>query len=1170
MSEARAILRAYIDHIRRHAPYGVPETSHYSAMEELFNSVGKTLEPEIFCVVNPSGQGGGIPDGGLFTADQEDAGIDASGFRLKPARGVVEAKPLSEDVYEIANQEQVQRYLDAYGQVLVTNFYQFLLVRRSADGSALPAEFFSLAEDDGAFLSALESAIIDRHAEDLFAFLQLALLSAALITRPVDVANALAFYARAARGRIEEGEVDLSVLETIRKDIENALGITFEHKEGRHFFISTLVQTLFYGVFSAWVLWSETPRGRTPGAVFEWASASQHLHIPVIQALFHRLIDPTNLRALKLQEVLTWATETLNRVDRTLFFEVFDTGQSVQYFYEPFLEAFDPQLRKELGVWYTPPEIVQYMVARVDRVLRDELGIADGLADEGVYVLDPACGTGAYLVAVLEHIYETKKRNYGKAQAASAVRAAVGNVVGEEPAGRIFGFELLPAPFVVAHLQLGLLLQRLEAPLADDTERAGVYLTNALTGWELGKGKDQTFVMQQLRQESGDADAIKQGRKILVVMGNPPYNAFAGTSPQAERIAETEGLLDRYKEGLREKWGIKKYNLDDLYTRFFRIAERCVAEFQGKGMVCYISNFSYLNGDSFTVMREHFLCEFDHIWIDNLNGDSRETGKRTPAGNADPSVFSTDLNKAGIRKGTAICTMVRRPHGQRPDSPTTEYRTFWGTSKRTELIDSLESDNPPEGSESQYAYEVVSPTLENRYCFRPLDISAKYYRWPLVTELCSEPPMNGLMEKRGGALMDIDRKALQDRMEMYYDGNVSWEKLAALETGLTRDAARFYAQQARGKVQSAESYREDHLVRYALRPFDVSWCYYSGVRPLWNEPRPTLWAQVWDGNAFFMSRVSASKDPEGPPFYFTSLLSDDHFLAPDASCFPVMWKPEPKKTKYQDPAQYPDQLEGMAGLVRANLSEKVRSYLAGMGIANPDAGFEMAALIWRHALAVGYSPQYLEDHTDGVQSDWPRIPLPSDAGLLRSSAGLGKQVAALLDIEKKAPNVTSGDIREELRLLGVQRGNDLAITARWGYRDSRGAVMPGPGDARSRAYTPDELAAIEKGAKKLGLELDDALELLGDTTFDLHLNDDTCWANVPANVYGYIIGGYQVIKKWLSYRNEDVIGRVLKNAEAMEVTHMARRIAALVFLQPQLNTNYRAVTAAAYDWPRRE
>ena len=147
------------------------------------------------------------------------------------------------------------------------------------------------------------------------------------------------------------------------------------------------------------------------------------------------------------------------------------------YFYEPFLEAFDPELRKQLGVWYTPSEVVRYMVARVDRALKDDLGIADGLAAENVYVLDPCCGTGAYLAEVLRRIAANLDgRGLG---------ALVGAGVKQAAMERVFGFEIMPAPFVVAHLQVGLTMQDLDAPLADDgTERVGVYLTNALTGWE--------------------------------------------------------------------------------------------------------------------------------------------------------------------------------------------------------------------------------------------------------------------------------------------------------------------------------------------------------------------------------------------------------------------------------------------------------------------------------------------------------------------------------------------------------------------------------------------------------------------------------------------------------------------------------------------------------------
>ena len=139
------------------------------------------------------------------------------------------------------------------------------------------------------------------------------------------------------------------------------------------------------------------------------------------------------------------------------FFQTFEEDHAVQYFYEPFLEAFDPELRKELGVWYTPPEIVQYQVARVDAVLREELGLADGLADPNVVVLDPCCGTGAYLRDVLSRIAETLQDKGGDALVANDLKKAAME--------RVFGFEILPAPFVVAHLQLGLVLETLGAPL---------------------------------------------------------------------------------------------------------------------------------------------------------------------------------------------------------------------------------------------------------------------------------------------------------------------------------------------------------------------------------------------------------------------------------------------------------------------------------------------------------------------------------------------------------------------------------------------------------------------------------------------------------------------------------------------------------------------------------
>ena len=176
---------------------------------------------------------------------------------------------------------------------------------------------------------------------------------------------------------------------------------------------------------------------------------------------------------------------------------------------------------------------------------------------------------------------------------------------------RVFGFEIMPAPFVVAHLQVGLTMQDLDAPLADDgTERIGVYLTNALTGWEPRTDKP-ALLFPELEEERDRAERVKQERPILVILGNPPYNGFAGMAVNEERA-----LSDAYRTTKRVR-PPEGQGLNDLYVRFFRMAERRIAERTGRGVVCFISNYSWLDGLSFTGMRERYLEAFDVIRIDN-------------------------------------------------------------------------------------------------------------------------------------------------------------------------------------------------------------------------------------------------------------------------------------------------------------------------------------------------------------------------------------------------------------------------------------------------------------------------------------------------------------------------------------------------------------------------
>ena len=340
----------------------------------------------------------------------------------------------------------------------------------------------------------------------------------------------------------------------------------FEGERGAAFFRSTLVQTLFYGVFSAWVLWArQTPPATGP---FDWRTSVWHLRAPIMQALFQQLTGPARLQSLDLVEVLDWTAAALDRVDRAAFFARFNEGEAVQYFYEPFLEEFDPALRKQLGVWYTPAEVVRYMVARVDRSLKDDLGIEDGLAAENVYVLDPCCGTGAYLAETLKRIAANLEgKGLGALTGARVKRAAT---------QRVFGFEIMPAPFVVAHLQVGLTMQALDAPLSDDgNERAGVFLTNALTGWEPTPQKPLPF--PELEEERDRAERVKRDTPVLVILGNPPYNGFAGMAVDEERE------LSQAYRAVREVRRPEGQGLNDLYVRFFRMAERRIAEKTGRG-----------------------------------------------------------------------------------------------------------------------------------------------------------------------------------------------------------------------------------------------------------------------------------------------------------------------------------------------------------------------------------------------------------------------------------------------------------------------------------------------------------------------------------------------------------------------------------------------------------
>ncbi len=1131
------------------------ETTFYTPLSNLLNNVGEGLKPRVVFVAHPGSRGAGLPDGGLFPVTNRRQTDPLPNQR--PERGAVEIKPPGEALATLAQSEQVRRYLREYGLCLITNYHQFQLVElRQGHPSVMESYDLTRTADD--LWNLPIAALARRHAETLPDFLARVLTRKVPLEKPKDIAELLASYAREARERAAEHPI--VAFDGVKSALQESLGITFEGEKGEHFFRSTLIQTLFYGIFSAWILWRRSPDYSAHNGIFNWRLSAEYLRVAVLRTLFHAIAEPGALNTVQITEILDHATDALNRVQSD-FFTTFREEDAVQYFYEPFLEAFDHDLRKELGVWYTPREIVRYMVERVDHLLRAELHEPLGLASPNVQVLDPCCGTGAYLVEVLHRIGRTLREQAGEDD------ALVGADLRRAATTRIFGFEIMPAPFVIAHLQIAQLLEDAHASLTT-MQRAQVFLTNALTGWVPARHPQSNFGFSAFAAERDAAEAVKQADTILVILGNPPYNGYAGIA----RIDEERDLTTAYRAQLPGLSAPQGQGLNDLYIRFFRIAERRIVgdahakgNPNGRGLVSFISNNAWLDGLSHVSMRAHYLAEFQHIYIDNLNGDKYRTGKTTPDGKPDPSAFSTPQNKEGIQVGTAIATLVRT--STEPNAQAIQLRNIWGAQKLSHL-------NRESKREAEPNYSAVIPVPALGLPFAQRDYGDTYLSWPRLTELMPKS-FPGIKTSRDPIVVDIDRDRLIERMSFYLSPENTDDAVEAKLPQAMENVDGFNAKKTRAELterRAAEflvaardgfdvplSQLNRNLTKaqtepFCYRPFDIRWIYYEMHSSLLNRPREDYWrARTGDGMALLSAQ--SNRKSYDPP-YVSRAIASLHVIEKGTSAFPI--------------EVFEENLfnEGPAGTTYQNMSDvSISSYPTQVDKRD----------IFFHALAIMHTPRYRTENSGALLNDWPRIPLPATAELLTHSATLGRRLAELLDPESDLHLAAGWSFLARLSIAAEfsegtpdrdrRNAARFALTAGWGGRGQGDTVMPRRGKAPDRDWTPIELDRLATLAATQSLTLDEALTLLGPRGVDVYLNDDALWAAVPTNVWEYTLGGYQVLKKWLSYREEHLLGRPLHEDEARYFSKVVRRITAILLLGPALDANYGAILPAARGLP---
>ena len=399
------------------------------------------------------------------------------------------------------------------------------------------------------------------------------------------------------------------------------------------------------------------------------------------------------------------------------------------HFYKTFLKEYDPKTREMRGVYYTPLPVVSYIVRSIDHVLKTHFDKPQGLADPAVLVLDPAVGTATFLYMVMQEIHD--------AVITQGQTGTWDNYVSEKLLPRLFGFELLMAPYAIAHLKLGRLLEDTGYHFQTD-QRLGIYLTNTLE--EAVKHSDTMFA-QWISEESNAAADIKKTKAIVVVLGNPPYSV--SSLNRSEWIGT---LLNDYKQGLQEK----KLNIDDDYIKFIRFAHWRIDK-TGYGILGFITNNSYLDGLTHRRMRQSLMDSFSRIYILNLHGSSRR-GEQAPSNIKDENVFD-------IQQGVSIGIFIKEPNNI--VGKHVYYADVWGSRESKYKLLS-------ESGLQSTTWQNLEPCSPN-FFFVPKDFSLdNEYSRGWSSEKMFLLSQSGLQTDRDELFFDSDAKVLAERMQTFF------------------------------------------------------------------------------------------------------------------------------------------------------------------------------------------------------------------------------------------------------------------------------------------------------------------------------------------------------------------------------------------------------------------
>ena len=1025
-----------------HSTRGATELSYRGALQTLL----KSLLPDVTVTHEPKRVACGAPDYVLTRRN---------GLPL----GYVEAKDLSARLDDDKHKEQFDRYRKALENIIFTNYLEFQLWR--GDKELIRVEIAALRDgkirdlrDNFEHFARLIKEFGSHDAQTISS-------SHDLARRMADKARLLAHVVERALTDKDNQIAENQILEGLMAAVKKILLRDITPKA----FADVYAQTIAYGMFAARL------HDQTEGAGGDFSRHKAAALIPKSNPLLGNFFG--HITGYNLDNRVQWIVDDLADIFRAVdvaelmkdFVNTNGRADPFIHFYETFLSEYDPRLRRSRGVYYTPKPVVDFIVRAVDDILKAEFQLAGGLADTAkttvkvnteevdkhsptgfkrvskkvpkVQILDPAAGTGTFLAQVVTRIHEERSSQTG----------VWSSYVKQELLPRLNGFEVLMAPYAMAHLKLEMILQQTGCKL--NSERLRIFLTNSLE--EHTDHGALSMDLLGLATESEEANRIKEDAPVMVVLGNPPYSGIS--SNKGDWITSK---INEYKYIDNKHFGERKHWLNDDYVKFIRYGQYFIDR-NGEGLLAYINNHGFLDNPTFRGMRWHLLRSFDKIFILDLHGNSKRK-ERSPDGSPDKNVFD-------IQQGVSINLFVKT--GKKPDGALGKIFHFDLFGERESKYEFLRHH-----SLNKVKFKSLKPAAPH-YFFTPRDYSleSEYQKGFSVADLM---PVNvsGIVTMGDKFAIADTETELRNRLTDFLSKSLSESELKQ-KFSLGKNYAKWITDN-KGKIVL----KDDKYVKISYRPFDEKWTHFDN-KLLWR----------WRVNVMrhFLAGENVglvlSKQFKASPGYHHVFVTKEIFESSLVSNktgeigygFPLYLYPD-ADSEQQNLGDRSSRKPNMDMDLVKEIAANLKMEFAYEDEQRPNAFFPEDLLDYIYAVL--HSPGYRETYQELLKTDFPRAPFPADKEQFRTLAELGAELRALhlMESEKMSMNkpiteyTESGDdivrqVKREKDKVRINKTQYFAKIPEVAWNFYIGGFQPAQKylkDRKNRRLTLDEIDHYQK------------------------------------------------------------------------------------------------------------